>query len=282
MTCEGVVVGCKVTRKGDSMNRTLPPLKLTKSPLVLVLCQVRFAPILAMGEYFPRIQDKLRLKGYPLAKNMVVQEAVFTPACATSVRRERWQVQDKTTSRSIVVTENFVVFQTTTYRVFDDFVQELNLAVETVASEVKQLLIQRVGLRYVDLVRCRNGETWTDYVQPGLQWLKSENFIEGTQSQLYQCVADTSAGTMIVRLFQNREGQVLPPDLEAVDDLKPHLDPPIEPNELLTLLDLDHFSTHQVDYERGWVENQAWQLHDDLDSVFRKSLVTPKALEAWK
>ena len=41
------------------MNRTLPPLKLSKSPLVLVLCQVRFTPILAMADYVPRIQDHL-------------------------------------------------------------------------------------------------------------------------------------------------------------------------------------------------------------------------------
>jgi uncharacterized protein (TIGR04255 family) len=264
------------------MKRTLSPLKLTKSPLVLVLCQVRFAPILAMSEYFPRIQDKLRLKGYPLAKNAIIQEAIFAPTGATSVRRERWQVQNKEASNSIVVTENFLVFQTTAYSVFEDFARELALAVEIVASEVKQLLIQRVGLRYVDLVREQEGNTWTDYVQAGLQGLKSDNFIEGTQSQLYQSVANTSSGTMIVRLFQNRDGHVLPPDLGEVEDLKPRLDPPLKPNELLTIVDLDHFSTHQMDYEEGWVEKQAWQLHDDLDCVFRKSLVTAKALEAWK
>lgn len=264
------------------MNRTLPPLKLSKSPLVLVLCQVRFAPIMAMREYFPRIQDKLRLNGYPLAKNAIIQEAVFTPAGAASVKRERWQVQNKEASRSVVVTENFVVFQTTAYSVFEDFVRELNLAVEILASEVNQLLIERVGLRYVDLVRSRGEESWADFVQPGLQGLKSETFLDGTQSQLYQSVANTSAGTMIVRLFQNREGQVLPPDLGEADDLKPRLEPAIAPNELLTILDLDHFSTHQMEYEKGWVERQAWQLHESLDRVFRKSLVTPKALEAWK
>jgi uncharacterized protein (TIGR04255 family) len=264
------------------MNRTLPPLKLSKSPLVLVLCQVRFAPIMAMSEYFPRIQDKLRLNGYPLAKKAVIQEGVFTPAGATSVKRERWQVQDKGASRSVLVTENFIVFQTVAYSVFEDFVRELSLAVDTLATEVKQLLIQRVGLRYVDLVRSRTGESWTEFVQPGVQGLKSDTFLEGTQSQLYQSVANTSAGTMIVRLFQNREGQVLPPDLGDADDLKPRLDPAIAPNELLTLLDLDHFSTHQIEYEKGWVEQQAWQLHEGLDRVFRKSLVTPKALEVWK
>jgi len=264
------------------MIRTLPPLHLAKSPLVLVLCQVRFAPILAMDKYFPRIQDQLRLKGYPLAKNTVVHEALFTPTGAETLQRARWQAQDKTSSRSIVVTENFLVYQTVEYSAFEAFVRELDLAVATVASEVKELLIQRVGLRYVDLVRSGNGETWTDFVQPGLQGLKSATFVQGTQSQLYQCVANTESGTMIVRLFQNREGQVLPPDLTEADDLKPRINRPLEPKELLTILDLDHFSARQEDYRSGLIAEQAWQLHDDLDQVFRKSLVTEKALEAWK
>src|SRR5262245_25221696 len=110
------------------MPRTLPALKLSKSPLVLVLCQVRFSPILAMGDYFPRIQDKLRRKGYPVVKNAVVQEVLLTPAGGASAKHLRWQVQDKSGTRSIVVTESFVAFQTTAYTVFEDFVPQLTLA----------------------------------------------------------------------------------------------------------------------------------------------------------
>jgi hypothetical protein len=86
---------------------------------------------------------------------------------------------------------------------------------------------------------------------------------------------------MIVRLYQNREGQVLPPDLTE-DGLKVRVEPALAPNELVTLLDLDHFSVRQVDYERGFVESQAWDLHDDLDRVFRESVVTDHALKVWK
>jgi uncharacterized protein (TIGR04255 family) len=264
------------------MIRTLPPLKLTDSPLVLVLCQVRFAPILAIGDYFPRIQDRLRLRGYPLAKNTPVQESLLTPTGLTSHRRDRWQVANKASTQSVVVTENFLVLQTTAYSSFDAFVAELGLALETLATEVKQLLIQRIGLRYVDLVRDRGDETWTDFIQPGLHGIRSDAFADLTQSQLFQSVANTSTGTMIVRLFQNREGQVLPPDLAATDDLQRRPTTALRPNELLTILDLDHFSEHEQEYTPGWVEQQAWALHDGLDRVFRQSLVTPRALEVWK
>lgn len=265
------------------MTRSLPALNLTKSPLVLVLCQVRFATIFAMEKYFPMIQDALRLRGYPLAKNTVIQEAIFTPAGTKTIETQRWEVENKQKTRSIVLSGNFVVFQTTAYSRFDDFVREVDLAVSTVASQVKGLLIQRVGLRYVDLVReTTPGHTWKDYIQAGLHGIRSERFIEDSQNQLYQSVANTRGGTMIVRLFQNRKGQTLPPDLAGSHDLKPSLNPPLKPNELLTILDLDHFSTHEEDYREGCVSDSAWKLHDDLDQVFRNSLVTSKALEVWK
>jgi uncharacterized protein (TIGR04255 family) len=262
------------------MNRTLPPLKLSKSPLVLVLCQVRFSPILAIGEYFPRIQDKLRLRGYPNVKSAMTQEIVFTQTGASVVQHPRWVLQDKARERSIIISDGFVVFQTTAYGVFEEFVEHLAVAVNTVAAEVQQLLMQRVGLRYVDLLRSTDSGTWREYVRPEFHGLKSPVLEEGTQTQLIQSVAKTPHGTMAVRLFQNREAQVLPPDLiEEASAAK--VTPPPGRGELLTILDLDHFSEASRDYESGAVEREAWHLHDDLDRVFRESVVTSAALEAW-
>jgi uncharacterized protein (TIGR04255 family) len=263
--------------------RTLPQLELSKSPLVLVLCQVRFTPILLMGEFFPRIQDKLRRQGFPLVKSTAVQELVVTPVGASTVKTNRWHVQDKTETKSILVTDSFLVYQTTAYESFEVFVNDLGLAVDTVAGEVQGLVIQRVGLRYVDLVRPYPGHAWNDYILPGLHGISHDVFLPTTQQQLHQSVAKTASGTMVVRLFQNRDGQVLPPDLTDAD-VKPRISPPLADGELLTLLDLDHYSvpSRPLDHEKGWVEAEAWRLHDGLDHVFRESVVTPKALRLWK
>ena len=48
------------------MPRQNPPLKLRYSPLVMVLAQVRFSPVLKMADYVPAIQEKLRREGYQL------------------------------------------------------------------------------------------------------------------------------------------------------------------------------------------------------------------------
>jgi len=262
------------------MKRTLPPIKLEHSPLVLVLCQVRFSPILAMGEYFPKIQDRLRLKGYPLVNNAAIQETIFTPTGMTTVQRQHWRVQDKSETSSIIVTESFIAVQTTAYAVFEDFLERVILALDTVAAEVKELFVQRIGLRYVDLVRPPKELPWTDYVRPGLQGIQSNVFTEGTQTQLHQSVAQTARGSMIIRLIQNRDGQTLPPDLIEPEH-KSRLHPELGPGELLTILDLDHFSAHQKNYDAAWLRDEACLLHDDLDRVFRESLFTPAAFSAW-
>lgn len=263
------------------MNRTLSPLKLSKSPLVLVLCQVRFTPVLAIAEYVPRIQDHLRKRGYPHVRSAPTQEVVISPTGPQVTQRARWVLQDKALTRSIILSDSFVAFETTAYGVFEEFVEDLALAVNTVAEAVQQLFIQRVGLRYVDLLRSTNGENWREYIRSELHGLTSPVFRAGTQLQLHQSTAETAHGTMVLRIFQNREAQVLPPDLiEEAASVK--VVPPPATGELLTLLDLDHFGDTGRDYEAGAVEQQAWLLHDDLDHVFREGVVTPQALEAWR
>jgi uncharacterized protein (TIGR04255 family) len=263
------------------MNRTLPPLKLSKSPLVLVLCQVRFTPILAMADYVPRIQDHLRKRGYPHVRSAPGQDVVFSPTGLQVAQQPRWILQDKPRVRSIILAQSFVAFETTAYGVFDDFIEDLALAVNTVAEAVQQLNVQRVGLRYVDLVRSPDGETWHEYIRSELHGVQSPVFRSSTQLQLHQSMAQTDHGTMVVRIFQNRDGQLLPPDL-AETASTPMVTPPLTAGELLTLLDLDHYNDVGRDYESGAVEQQAWQLHDDLDRVFREAVVTPAALEAWR
>jgi len=83
---------------------------------------------------------------------------------------------------------------------------------------------------------------------------------------------------MIVRVAQNRDDKVLPPDLIPHN---PRLRANAERGELLTLLDLDHYRKERKSFEVESLRGVAWELHDGLDILFR-DLVTPHALEVWK
>ena len=47
------------------MKRSRPPLKLHKSPLVMVLAQVRISHVAKMGDYVDDVQERLRRSGFP-------------------------------------------------------------------------------------------------------------------------------------------------------------------------------------------------------------------------
>ncbi len=263
------------------MKRTLSPLQLTNSPLVLVLCQVRIAAIRNMANYLPKIQDRLRREGFPVDLSGEVQEMTLQPEGAAEVRRRaHWEFRTMEEDWSIILSEDAVVLQTTIYTDFDELLGYLALAMGTVNDVVGDLVVERIGLRYVDLIQPHEGESWKDYVKPGFHGLES-NLIRPEHSALFaQVVAETGPGQqMIVRVAQNRNGKVLPPDLITHN---PRLRVKAESGELLTLLDLDHYRKERNPFEMESLSGVAWDLHDGLDMLFREALVTPHALEVWK
>jgi len=134
----------------------------------------------------------------------------------------------------------------------------------------------------VYLIRPKPGEGWQQYVQQGLCGFTSDTFAEDEPLRLHQTIARTAAGTMIIRLLQNRDGTILPPDL-TTQSLASPLDSPPDRGELLTLVDIDHF--HQCDPEeldRKRLEEIAWTLKDGSYDVFVDDVVTSHAMAVWQ
>jgi uncharacterized protein (TIGR04255 family) len=230
-----------------------------------------------MAEYIPKIQDSLRRKGYPIDVSAEVQEVLIASGQPQVRRRPHWEFRKKDEHWSIIVGEQAVIVQTTAYSVFDDFLVELELAVETVASIVGDLVVERVGFRYIDLIRPLEGEDWRDYVKPGFHGVETEALKPNTTDAFYQLSAETSAGRIIARIAQNRDGMALPPDLA---DHPPKGVPDSTNGEILTILDLDHFRAERFDYDREYLVELAWTLHDNLDILFR-DMTTEHAIKKW-
>lgn len=235
---------------------------------------------MAMAEYIPKIQDRLRRDGYPVNASATVHELQLGPAGAAARERMRWEFMSKDKRSSVVVNEGFVVLQTTAYSDFETFFDALKLVVSTVDTAVGGLLIQRLGLRYVDAIVPNEGETWRDYVKPCLHGFTSPIFKEEGALRLHQTLAETPIGTILVRLHQNRDGAVLPPDL-GTGALKA---PPtkVGPTATITLLDIDHFRVcDSLEFKEEELEDVAWQLKTGAFAVFADHVVTEHALKVW-
>ena len=200
----------------------------------------------------------------------------------SGIVQPHWEFQNPGRTASVVVNEGFVAFQTTAYETFDKFFEETQAAVNVVAQAVEGLLVQRVGLRYVDLIRPRAGESWTDYLRDGLHGLSTPAFLPDTVEHIHQTVGKTEVGTMVVRVLQNRKGSALPPDLTIHNlVLPPHARD--LGSALTTVVDMDHYRDDLTDdYSRDRLSELGWQLKNTLYETFVDRVATDHAMQVWE
>jgi uncharacterized protein (TIGR04255 family) len=269
---------CPISCKVLHVRRTRPPLRLLRSPLVLVLAQVRFASVLQMATYVPAIQERLRKAGYPRFSETLLQEFLLgpTPNSAPSMStRNKWVFADRDTQTAVALTTDFVAFETVAYDTFDRFVEAMGAVLEIVGSEANIELSERVGLRYIDLVRPLPGDRLNDYLAPGLAGLEPLPEAEASQTRMLMHGA-SQHGQFIVRLTKGTGAASLPPDLQPSDLL---VVLPGADGEY-ALLDIDHGSAGTRGYDVDSIMDDLWGLHDLVDGLFR-SAATPHARLQW-
>jgi uncharacterized protein (TIGR04255 family) len=227
-----------------------------------------------MGAYVPEIQERLRKKGYPNFRTAETREVVFSPEVKVS-SATRWMFADKERRTAVVLAPEFVVLETSRYDVFDSFADAFEKILVEIRDVAKVELAERLGLRYVDLVRVEQGEAFEPLFQQGLHGVAGDGLFSDARHR-YEMIGDTKVGKLVLRLTRTR-GAWLPPDLVA-EDLNYEATPPRD--EAVSILDIDHFSESQRDFEPTALVKQLWELHDFTDKAFREA-VTPIALERW-
>jgi uncharacterized protein (TIGR04255 family) len=267
------------------MKRACRYAPLSKQPLVLVLCQVRFSPV-KMEDYIAPIQEEFRRQGFPIERAGKVQQLTISPAGIQTVEQERWEYRTKDEAWSVLVLRDSVVLQTTAYQRFEGFAEHLQRALAMVLSKTehdKLGRIQRVGLRYVDLIQPRSGEDFRHYLRPGFHGVADAVFQPGTHRLHVESVGTTAVGdttgTMVVRVVQNDQGFDLPPDLAGGS---PKHVSRAKPGELVTLVDMDHYLEGNFEPNVDWVLGRAYQMHDHLIETFHNHVVSDAAIEVWR
>jgi uncharacterized protein (TIGR04255 family) len=271
------------------MERKCRYVPLAKQPLVLVLGQVRFSPIRQMADYIPAIQEEFRRHGFPIERAGKVQQLIFGPGGGVPVQvveQQRWEYRTKDETWSVLVTQDSVVLQTTAYEKFEGFAEKLMHAVHTVLSKTEHDhlgVVQRVGLRYVDVVQPRGGEDFRFYLRPGFHGVADEVFQTGTHrlhvESVGRTLVDGQNGTMVVRVVQNDQGFSLPPDLVGA---APKHASRAKAGEIITLVDMDHYIEGNFEPDAEWIVARAYEMHDHLIETFHGHVVTEDAVEVWK
>lgn len=144
-------------------------------------------------------------------------------------------------------------------------------------------VVHRVGLRYIDAVRPRPGEDFRFYLRDGFHGITDNVFQDGTQRLHVESVGKTQVGEapgiMVVRVVQNDQGLLLPPDLVGG---APKQDSSAAPGELITLIDMDHYVEGNFDPDTHWIVEMAYEMHVQIVETFHEQVVTAEAIAAWK
>lgn len=127
---------------------------LPDAPLVRVIAQVRFPPILALEErtFAASFQDATRTV-YPLVRQEQIQNLMLNSSGVTPVQRQSaWRFSDVDDEWRVSVGTGFIAIETTCYKSRDDFIERLRFVLDTFSEHVKPVFMQRLGVRYIDRV----------------------------------------------------------------------------------------------------------------------------------
>lgn len=258
--------------------------KLQNSPLSLVLCQIKFSKVRRMPEFIPQIQDALRKEGFPVDASYKMQHVKMEPNKAPEIIEvSQDEFRSKDNQRSIIVSEDMLVLMTTAYDDFDTFSKWLRQSLEIIddAAQIRHGVITRIGLRYVNIIDPENGKTFRNYLKDGFHGVtKSSVFIDDNPWLQFESGGKTNEGMMIVRTIQNSQGLVFPPDILINNPMNCKIK--ITHSNPITLVDIDHFSEGNFDYDLNSIMKTADDLHHGINSNWFNDIVTNEALAIWE
>jgi uncharacterized protein (TIGR04255 family) len=263
--------------------------KWRNAPVVYVIVQVRFSPILSLQTYVSDIQEHFRRNGFPAFSQrfnfqlgLSLQPPNNAEAAVPPIPVERtlaYVFTNRDSSKSFVLEQNGLTFHVTDYEDFswllDVFLKPLNHINEVVKPD----LSERIGLRYIDAVLPHEGAKIQDYFIPEVLGL-SQKPLDGSLQHSFSETMFRNGDTSTVSRVLVREGQIaFPPDLGLFPiSINPRFTSHVGPH---ATIDTDSFQQIRSEMDLSKVRSTLEGLHKSVDQAFRE-VVTDFALSDWK
>ncbi len=142
----------------------MPEVIFDHPPLVLAICQVRYNTVLNVtnASFVAPFQNAIQDR-YPIVTANPVQEvgiqlgtAIGEPNIIQGAPSLQWQFSDQDDNWKIVLTPDFLGFETRGYDHFDNFLARLRLALNALIQYIKPSGVIRIGLRFINEIRQAN------------------------------------------------------------------------------------------------------------------------------
>jgi len=259
---------------------------LNNPPLICVAARVQFAPVDKIEDYIPRLQESLRLDGYPLAQDPLKTKAWRIDDRADSGMNvefqvfARWDFSNMERTVTIRVDRESLTLLFTDYDHFKNAEPHYRNILAKVEQSIPALLPQLVQLRYMAYISLADGSGPAEWVvrsvlgMPNLEGLSRQGSISETN---FLSVED---GQLVVRCTSlGPKGLTLPPDLLPLNaKLKYDLQ---SKSEFILLENLHQRKADETVFTAESCLAQLSALRRYNSEVFRAT-VTQKAIDSWK
>ena len=125
--------------------------KLSKHPLLFVLAEFRFPPIIQLENLIPDIQEVLRTE-LPYFEQQTSQEIQIEQDGINLIQSPQWAFIHGSRKKAVLVNNSRIVCVSSDYDRFDGFESFCLKAIEDIQAIIKPAFIERIGLRYADLI----------------------------------------------------------------------------------------------------------------------------------
>jgi uncharacterized protein (TIGR04255 family) len=262
--------------------------RMSNAPVYYALAQAQFNPVAAMAKYVDQIQDRLRREGYPLFETQQVTHLVVPgpgqaqPAEPQIAHMVSWLITKSDRTAGFILAPSAITYHTTHYDTHQEFIPELLRGLAAVHEVASLDHISRLGLRYLNAVLPRVGETVKQYLVGGLhgvefnatrRYMMSESVFETVTSPL------CPNGTLVSRAHRMTAPLGFPPDMQPnglVVNPRFALQEPLEH----AVIDTDHYVEERMPLDMSRLEDQLLSLHGTIKDVFR-AMTTDHASTVW-
>lgn len=258
---------------------------LKSPPVYLTLAQVRFNPILTLGDFLPGIQENFRHADYPdfetqrsISIQLLVQDNKANPQHVPQpISQDRYLFGNTEKTHLFILDTQSLTIQSTCYGHFESFSKCFLDGLDIVHKAVQLAYTERIGLRYLDRVMPQPGETVDQYLVDPVQGLKSK--LGGKPVYSYTEAMNEIDNIKLVSRVAIQDGPLaFPPDLQpgnmAVAEKF------LSYSGLSAILDNDGYIEGRESFSENNVIAHLDAIHKVIGAAF-KATTTPYALAAW-
>ena len=234
---------------------------LPRSPLVRVLAQIRFPPIVSIEkrDFIASFQESIR-EDYAILRPEQTRGMMLVPQGVFPMESQViWRFSDLDNIWRVSLAPDFLALETTKYVSRDDFVNRLEVVVYALEKHVGPKVVDRLGVRYIDRITGSAVAKISDFVRKEVLGVISAPLSGNAQRVLCESLFQipSSNSRLLARWGLIPSGETIDPNI---------IDAIAEPS---WILDIDMFCAEQQSFNSERMIKDAKQFSERIYTFFR-------------